>query len=89
VHNVFDGVLRIFDSHLLIYVVLGLIPNLFLILWAMARLSHRVHVLNDRVSTLERELAMAEQTMTDMLTDRPAGTELAMGDPVRSSKPQA
>jgi hypothetical protein len=49
------------DHQVLFYTVLALIPNLFLILWAMARLSRDVRLIKMKINMVEEEIKVLDQ----------------------------
>ena len=53
------------DVNLVFYIVLALIPNLFLILWAMARLSRDVRVLKAKLDMTENDINLLDQSISN------------------------
>jgi hypothetical protein len=64
-----DRLLNALDGSVLVYTVLALIPNLLLILWAMARLSREVRLLRAKVSMLENDSDMLDQSLSALSTE--------------------
>ena len=54
------------DSQVVVYTVLALIPNLFLILWAMARLSREVRLLKAKASMMENDIDLLDQSISSL-----------------------
>ena len=54
------------DVNLVFYIVLALIPNLFLILWAMARLSRDVRVLKAKLDMTENDINLLDQSISSL-----------------------
>jgi hypothetical protein len=52
------------DSQVVVYTVLALIPNLFLILWAMARLSREVRLLKSKAAMIENDINLLDQSIS-------------------------
>ena len=69
------------DSQVIVYTVLALIPNLLLILWAMARLSREVRLLKSKLAMLEDDINLLDQSICNLTgefqairkIDKPAG----------------
>jgi len=61
-----EALKHVFDGQVLIYTVLALIPNLFLILWAMARLSREVQMLKSKMSMVESDLDLLDQNVSSL-----------------------
>jgi hypothetical protein len=60
------NVLGFIDSQVIVYTVLALIPNLLLILWAMARLSREVHLLKSKVAMVENDINLLDQSISSL-----------------------
>jgi Tfp pilus assembly protein PilN len=61
------GPLRGFlDGQVIVYTVLALIPNLLLILWAMARLSREVHLLKSKAAMVENDINLLDQSISSL-----------------------
>ena len=58
-----------FDSQAVVYMVLALIPNLLIILWAMARLSHDVRLLKLKNDMLEDSINLLDQSISNLTTE--------------------
>lgn len=54
------------DSQVVVYTVLALIPNLFLILWAMARLSREVRLLKAKAAMMENDINLLDQSISGL-----------------------
>jgi hypothetical protein len=61
--------LVIFDPQVGVYTLLALIPNLFIILWAMARLSRDVRLLKHKNATLEDDINLLDQSISNLTTE--------------------
>jgi len=61
-----EALKHVFDGQVLIYTVLALIPNLFLILWAMARLSREVQMLKSKMSMVEEDLNLLDHGLSSL-----------------------
>ena len=57
------------DVNLVFYIVLALIPNLFLILWAMARLSRDVRVLKAKLDMTENDINLLDQSISSLTAE--------------------
>ena len=55
--------------NLVFYIVLALIPNLFLILWAMARLSRDVRVLKAKLDMTENDINLLDQSISSLTAE--------------------
>lgn len=56
----------IIDGQVVVYTVLALIPNLFLILWAMARLSREVRLLKSKAAMIENDINLLDQSINSL-----------------------
>lgn len=54
------------DSKHVVYTVLGLLPNLFIILWAIARLSRDVRILYAKLSLIEADMRVVDQGLNQV-----------------------
>ena len=63
------GSLALIDSQVIVYTVLALIPNLFLILWAMARLSREVRLLKSKAAMVENDINLIDQTISNLTSE--------------------
>ncbi len=72
---------QLFDPWLIVYTVIGLVPNLLLMLWALARLSRDVRLLFVKISMLESELRLVDQSINDVAGGRRAGALDAVDPP--------
>lgn len=60
------NVLVLLDSQVIVYTVLALIPNLLLILWAMARLSGEVRLLKSKMAMVESDIDILDQSISGL-----------------------
>jgi hypothetical protein len=63
------SVLGLIDSQVVVYTVLALIPNLFLILWAMARLSREVRLLKAKTAMMENDIDLLDQSISSLSSE--------------------
>ncbi len=56
----------VIDSQVILYTVIALVPNLFLILWAMARLSRDVRVLRAKSAMMENDINLLDQSISSL-----------------------
>ncbi len=61
--------LGLVDGQVIVYTVLALIPNLFLILWAMARLSREVRVLKSKAAMVENDINLLDQSISSLTAE--------------------
>jgi hypothetical protein len=61
--------LALIDSQAIVYTVLALIPNLFLILWAMARLSREVRLLKSKAAMAEDDINLLDQSISNLTSE--------------------
>ena len=54
------------DVQLVFYIVLALVPNLLLILWAMFRLSRDVHLLRAKLDMTENDINLLDQSISNL-----------------------
>ena len=54
------------DSQVIAYTVLALVPNLLLILWAMARLSREVRLLKSKMAMVENDINLLDQSISTL-----------------------
>jgi hypothetical protein len=57
------------DSQFIVYTVLALVPNLLLILWAMARLSRDVRLLKSKMAMLENDINLLDQSISSLTSE--------------------
>lgn len=57
------------DVQVVFYIILALIPNLFLILWAMARLSRDVRVLKAKYDMTENDINLLDQSISSLTSE--------------------
>jgi hypothetical protein len=62
-------VLGIIDGQVVIYTVLALVPNLLLILWAMARLSREVRLLKSKAAMIENDINLLDQSISSLTSE--------------------
>ena len=58
-----------FDGQVIAYTVLALVPNLFLILWAMARLSREVRLLKSKAAMVENDINLLDQSISSLTSE--------------------
>jgi hypothetical protein len=64
------GFLKSFlDGQVIVYTVLALIPNLLLILWAMARLSREVRLLTSKMAMVENDINLLDQSISNLTSE--------------------
>jgi hypothetical protein len=64
------GLLKnLIDGQVIIYTVLALIPNLLLILWAMARLSREVRLLKSKMAMVENDINLLDQSISSLTSE--------------------
>jgi hypothetical protein len=56
----------VIDSQVILYTVIALVPNLFLILWAMARLSRDVRILRGKSAMMENDINLLDQSISSL-----------------------
>ncbi len=54
------------DVQVVFYIILALIPNLFLILWAMARLSRDVRLVKAKLDMTENDINLLDQSISSL-----------------------
>ncbi len=54
------------DAQFVVYTVIALVPNLLVILFAIARLSHEVRLLKQKNAMLETDIEMLDQGMKSL-----------------------
>jgi hypothetical protein len=57
------------DGQVISYTVLALIPNLLLILWAMARLSREVRLLKAKAAMMEDDINLLDQSISSLTAE--------------------
>jgi hypothetical protein len=57
------------DHQVIFVTVLALIPNLFLILWAMARLSRDVRLLKAKLDMVENDINLLDQSISSLTSE--------------------
>ena len=57
------------DPQLGVYVVIALVPNLLIILWAMARLSHDLRVLKQKNAMMEDDINLLDQSISNLTAE--------------------
>jgi hypothetical protein len=57
------------DVQLILYILLALVPNLFLILWAMARLSRDVRLLKAKLDMVENDIGLLDQAISSLTSE--------------------
>ncbi len=61
--------LGMLDGQVVVYTVLALIPNLFIILWVMARLSRDVRLLKSKSAMMENDINLLDQSISSLSTE--------------------
>ncbi|HJX63536.1 MAG TPA: hypothetical protein VJ860_06250 [Polyangia bacterium] len=54
------------DPQLAVYTVIALIPNLLIILWAVARLNHDLRLLKQKNAMLENDINLLDQSISNL-----------------------
>jgi hypothetical protein len=77
-----------FDSQLVLYVVVALIPNLFLILWAMARLSRELGVLKAKSAMMEDDINLLDQAISSLSAELQTArkSDKSAGEPAQQDR---
>jgi hypothetical protein len=65
----FKTVLGVIDSQVVVYTVLALVPNLLLILWAVARLSREVRLLKAKAAMIENDINLLDQSISSLTSE--------------------
>jgi hypothetical protein len=79
------GLLKnLIDGQVIVYTVLALIPNLLLILWAMARLSREVRLLKSKMAMVENDINLLDQSISSLTSELQA-IRKAEGSTARSA----
>ena len=74
------GLLKSFlDGQVIVYTVLALIPNLLLILWAMARLSREVRLLKSKMAMVENDINLLDQSISSLTSEFQAIRKMESG----------
>jgi hypothetical protein len=61
--------LAVLDPQLAVYIILALIPNLLIILWAMARLSRDVRLLKQENAMLTQDINLLDQSISTLSSE--------------------
>jgi Tfp pilus assembly protein PilN len=61
--------LSVVDGQVIFYMILALVPNLFLILWAMARLSRNVRLLTLKLDMMEKDINLLDQSISTLTSE--------------------
>ena len=61
--------LNFLDPQFAVYTVLALIPNLLIILWAVARLSHDLRLLKQKNAMLEDDINLLDQSISNLTVE--------------------
>jgi hypothetical protein len=56
----------VLDPQLAAYTVIALIPNLLIILWAVARLNHDLRLLKQKNAMLENDINLLDQSISNL-----------------------
>jgi hypothetical protein len=75
------------DPQLAAYTVIALIPNLLIILWAMARLSHDLRLLKQKNAMLEDDINLLDQSISSLTLEFQAIRQIGNRKPVLSEMP--
>jgi hypothetical protein len=65
----FDRILSVIDGPLVGVMVIALVPNLLIILMAVARLSQEVRILKSKVALLEQDVDLLDQSLSSLSTE--------------------
>jgi hypothetical protein len=65
-------IMGVVDGQVIFYTVLALVPNLFLILWAMARLSRNVRLLQVKLDMTEKDINLLDQSISSLTAEMQA-----------------
>lgn len=63
------SILGAVDGQVIFFTILALVPNLFLILWAMARLSRDVRILKAKLDMTENDINMLDQSISTLTSE--------------------
>jgi hypothetical protein len=61
--------LSFLDPQFAVYTVIALIPNLLIILWAVARLSHDLRLLKQKNAMLEDDINLLDQSISNLTVE--------------------
>ena len=61
--------LTFLDPQFAVYTVIALVPNLLLILWAMARLSQDLRLLKQKNAMLEDDINLLDQSISNLTVE--------------------
>lgn len=64
-----NTVFGVIDGQVVVYIVLALIPNLLLILWAMARLSREVRLLKSKAAMIENDISLLDESINSLTSE--------------------
>jgi Tfp pilus assembly protein PilN len=64
-----DRLVGSLDVQVVFYIILALIPNLFLILWAVARLSRDVRILKAKHDMMENDINLLDQSISSLTSE--------------------
>ena len=68
-HSLMDRLVGSLDVQVVFYIILALIPNLFLILWAVARLSRDVRILKAKHDMMENDINLLDQSISSLTSE--------------------
>ena len=76
------------DSQVVVYVVVALVPNLFLILWAMARLSREVRLLRAKSAMMEDDINLLDQAISSLSAELQTArkSDKSAGEPAQQDR---
>jgi hypothetical protein len=60
------SLVTLLDPQLAAYTVIALIPNLLIILWAVARLNHDLRLLKQKNAMLENDINLLDQSISNL-----------------------
>ena len=63
------SILGAVDGQVIFFTILALVPNLFLILWAMARLSRDVRILKAKLDMTENDINLLDQSISSLTSE--------------------
>jgi hypothetical protein len=79
------------DPQLAVPIVIALVPNLLIILWAVARLSHDVRLLKQKNAMLEDDINLLDQSISNLTLEFQSIRQIEnrkTGLPEKASAPQ-
>jgi len=61
--------LAFLDSTFAVYTLLALVPNLLIILWVVARLSHDLRLLKQKNAMMENDINLLDQSISSLTSE--------------------